>query len=187
MALVERIAAGDAEAETALVQRFSPPVLELLTYRSGDPQLAEDLHQDTFAVVLKRLREQGIDNPEKLPAFICQTARNLLIAHRRKFSRRQTYADTETVERHSDATATAADDYQREQTAMAIAALLKELRKPRDREILHRYYVLDEPKRNICQALDLSDAHFDRVLYRARERFRTLLERKGLDRQLRSV
>jgi RNA polymerase sigma-70 factor (ECF subfamily) len=52
---------------------------------------------------------------------------------------------------------------------------MEQLAQPRDREILHRFYLLEEDKSVICSALDLSAAHFDRVLYRAKQRMRELL------------
>jgi len=39
----------------------------------------------------------------------------------------------------------------------------------RDRDILQRHYLGDEDKGLICEALELTSAHFDRVLCRARQ------------------
>lgn len=177
--LVADIRAGDTDAETRLVRRFDAPLMELLTARSGDRNLAEDLRQETLRIVIERLRGRGIDDPERLPAFVCQTARNLLIAHRRKDARRRTTSDTTVVELQRDEHAAPARDYDRERTAAVVAELLAELRQERDREILRRFYVLDQPKADVCDTLDLSPQHFDRVLHRARRRFRELLLRRG--------
>jgi hypothetical protein len=49
----------------------------------------------------------------------------------------------------------------------------------RDREILIRFYLDEEDKDSICSSLRLSEAHFTRVIFRARNRFRELLERSG--------
>jgi RNA polymerase sigma-70 factor (ECF subfamily) len=49
----------------------------------------------------------------------------------------------------------------------------------RDRDLLVRFYLNDESKEDICASLDLTDEHFNRVLFRARNRFRELLERRG--------
>ncbi|PYQ63799.1 MAG: hypothetical protein DMF53_09225, partial [Acidobacteria bacterium] len=46
--LVRRIAAGDASAEEALVLRYSRGILYLLRRLGAPPDLAEDLHQETF-------------------------------------------------------------------------------------------------------------------------------------------
>ena len=56
--------------------------------------------------------------------------------------------------------------------------VLAELKNDRDREILSRYYIADEAKEDICRDLELSDLHFNRVLFRARQRYRELFERR---------
>ena len=54
--------------------------------------------------------------------------------------------------------------------------LLNDLKNARDREILFRSFVLDHDKIEICEALELSKENFDRVIYRAKRRFRQILE-----------
>ena len=49
----------------------------------------------------------------------------------------------------------------------------------RDRDILVRFYLNDEAKEEICRELRLSEEHFNRVIFRARNRFRELLEQRG--------
>ena len=63
-------------------------------------------------------------------------------------------------------------------------ALLNELGQPRDREILQRFYVQEEDKERICNDLHLDGAHFNRVLFRARERFRELVMRHEMRQRL---
>jgi RNA polymerase sigma-70 factor (ECF subfamily) len=46
------------------------------------------------------------------------------------------------------------------------------MRNERDREILRRVYILEEPREIVRRDLDLDELHFNRVLHRARERFR---------------
>ena len=54
--------------------------------------------------------------------------------------------------------------------------MLAELKNERDRDILSRYYIADQDKDAICRDLQLSDLHFNRVLFRARQRYRELYE-----------
>ena len=55
----------------------------------------------------------------------------------------------------------------------------------RDREILFRFYLAEDDKERICRDLGLTAVHFNRVLFRARERFRELYRKwtaaRGLD------
>ena len=59
--LVQRIHGGDREAESQLIQKYSKPFLTLLRCKVKDPELAQDLHQDTFRVVLGRLRGKDLE------------------------------------------------------------------------------------------------------------------------------
>jgi hypothetical protein len=45
-----------------------------------------------------------------------------------------------------------------------------------------RFYLHEESKEELCEMFGLSDLHFNRVIFRARERFRELLSRRGLGR-----
>src|SRR4051812_34374154 len=68
--LVRRIAAGDGAAEAALVERYSRGVLYLLRRLGAPPELADDLHQETFRIVIERLRRQGLEDPAGLPGLL---------------------------------------------------------------------------------------------------------------------
>ena len=71
-----------------------------------------------------------------------------------------------------------------QERAATVRHVLGELRNDRDREILSRYYIADEAKEDICRDFDLSDLHFNRVLFRARQRYRELFEsRQGAGRE----
>ena len=175
--LAQRIAGGDQAAEQEMIVRYSRPLLYMLRRRAGDPDLAEDLHQDVFRVVIERLRDRGIKEPEKLAGFIQSTGRNLLIGEIRRSQRRRTYADSDAIDASADTeSSTQFSDTSDEQEASAVRELLEELKPERDRAILIRFYLQQEDNASICSALDLTDLHFNRVLYRAKKRFRALIE-----------
>ena len=176
--LIARIESGDNQAESELAQSYTRGVRLLLFKRIGDFQLAKDLCQDTMEVVIRRLRAGELNKPGSLSAFIRQTAVNLSIQHFRK-EKRYVSQDDGIIElklTHRDRKASQIDN-------SAIQDLLhealKQLAVARDREILNRYYLRDEDKAQICCALNLSDAHFDRVLYRAKQRMRELIDRQS--------
>jgi RNA polymerase sigma-70 factor, ECF subfamily len=170
----------DFPASTSALQASLPELrrglLFLLRREVRDPTLAEDLCSETMRIVLERLQREPLDDPTKLPAFLAQTARNLAIAEWRKRERRQTVTGEEAViAAQPDEAVDASSHIQDHQRAQAVRRLLREMPTPRDRELLVRYYLHDEDKAEICRHLRLSDAHFNRVIFRARERFRVLL------------
>ena len=66
------------------------------------------------------------------------------------------------------------DAVARREEARDIAQTLESLPTERDREVLRRFYLTVEDKDRICDDLGLTRLQFNRVLYRARERFREL-------------
>jgi RNA polymerase sigma-70 factor (ECF subfamily) len=175
--IVRRIAAGDARAETALVERYSRGLHTLLRHMGARPEQVDDLHQETFRVVLERLRRRPLEDPAGLAGFLRGTARNLLVAERRKSARRRPPSDDEELGRAmhpapSQLSATLLDE-----EAETVRRLIRELPTDRDRQLLLRYYVGDEDREVLCADLGLDRVHFNRVLFRARQRFKETLVR----------
>src|SRR5918912_114581 len=54
-ALIGRAKAGDAEAISALYERYAPQIRRYIVARLGDPALAEDICGDVFVKVLESL------------------------------------------------------------------------------------------------------------------------------------
>jgi RNA polymerase sigma-70 factor, ECF subfamily len=186
--LVAQIGRGARDAEEAMVRRYGAALLYLLKRRTRDPDLALDLRQDTFRVAIEKLRSSPLDEPERLAAYLRGVALNLWIAHQRKYTRRATTADSEAVDEAADeSTAGPFENVSRDQVRDAIGVLLGELGTPRDREILKRLYIDDEDKDAICAALGVDATHFNRVLFRAKQRFRELVVRADRRNKLRLV
>lgn len=170
--LVERIGRGDGAAEQALVAKFSRGVMQMILRHA--PEHADDVHQDTFRAILERLRESGIEEPAQLDRFIVRTARNILLTTQRSAARRPVPTAPETVARFADQTPGPFEHLTRERTAHCVRQLIAELPNARDRAILYSFYIEGTDKEQICAELDLDTLHFNRVLHRARERFRAL-------------
>jgi RNA polymerase sigma-70 factor, ECF subfamily len=177
---VARLRAGDLKAESALLARFARPVRLLLDrHTSGRPE-AEDLFQDVFRLALEKLRRGELREPDKLPGFLAQIARSLAIEHYRKLGRRKTDTDSDAL---LAAPATGegplAELLDRENAAL-VRTVLGELGTPRDREVLLRVYLTEDDKDRIAADHGLTSLQLNRVLHRARQRYKELfLERQA--------
>ena len=185
--LVQRIGQGDRRAEEELVRRYQRGLIYLLKRRTGDPQLALDIAQETFRIAIEKLRRSPLDQVERVAGFLRGTALNLVSAEVRKNARRATSADSDAVDLAADDTAGPFDNVSAEQVQRLVRTLLNELPVQRDREILIRTYLEDEDKTSICEALGVDSAHYNRVLFRAKQRFRELLLSAASQRGLRVV
>lgn len=174
-AIVAGIQQGDARAENAFVEKFAARLGYILGRRTADSELAADLQQEALLIVLEKLRVNALNEPEKLGAYLQQTAVNLYIGHVRRQVRQQTASNTELIESLSSET----DQYVdllRERAASAVLEVIASLSNERDRLIMKAFYIDEKEKAVICAELDLSHRHFDRVISRARDRFRKLVE-----------
>jgi RNA polymerase sigma-70 factor (ECF subfamily) len=174
-ALVQRVAAGDREAEGELVARYGRGVELLLLRHTRSRQEAEDLYQETFLVALGKLREGQLREAEKLPGFLAGIARNLALETYRKHTRRRTEADSEGVQEHATVAPSQLGATLHREQAVLLRQVLGELPTPRDREILFRFYLGEEDRDAIAADLGLTGGQFNRVLHRARDRYRELL------------
>jgi RNA polymerase sigma-70 factor, ECF subfamily len=172
---VARITAGDGSAEERLLARYGRGVAVLLDrHTSGRPE-AEDLFQDTFRLALEKLRRGELREPEKLPGFLAAIARSLAIEHYRKAARRKTEPDSEVVLQAIDSRSGQLGELLARENAALVRRVIGELGTARDREILVRFYIAEEDKDRIAADYGLSGLQFNRVLHRARQRYKELL------------
>jgi RNA polymerase sigma-70 factor (ECF subfamily) len=181
--LVHRIVSGEPAAEAELVDRFSRALSFLSRRLTRDDTAAEDLSQETFRLVIEKVRKGELREPERLPGFVSSMARNLFLGSVRRGGRRQKWqGDSEATETAPDPAPGQLARLLAQERAAAVRGVLAELKNDRDREILSRYYIAGEDKEDICRDLELSDLHFNRVLFRARQRYRELFERRQGER-----
>lgn len=175
--LISRIAAGDRSAEVEFVRQFERGVRVLVRRhcRPADP-VVDDLVQDVLSGVLERLRAGAIHDPAALPAYV-QSA--VVYATSAEYRRRRPMQPESAIEQLPDPESPGSR-LDAAQLSRMLRELLAEMPVPRDREILRRFYLEEEDKESVCRALAIDPGHFHRVMFRARERFRTLLEGTGL-------
>jgi len=172
---------ADPVSSLSAVYRDYPGLRALILRRVRDPEVAADILQDAAVTTLEKLRSGEIAHPENLGGYLYRVAINHLRNHRRKD--RTALSSPEQLEELRDAV----DDPDwervgRPQWAAAARRMLEEMPAARDRELLERFYLNDEEKDTICRELNLSQEHFNRVIFRARNRFRDLLEQRGFGR-----
>jgi RNA polymerase sigma-70 factor, ECF subfamily len=180
--IVRRIQSSDPGAEEELVARFSRGLLFHLRRLTGDPALAEDLHQETFRIALPKLRREGLAEPERLGGYLLRIGRNLFLGGYRRRTRRgeDVALDPEEILDLPDVDTGQLSRLLKDEELREVRRLIAELGNDRDRQILFRFYVAEEDKQRICADLGLTSLNFNSVLFRARQRLKELLERAGV-------
>lgn len=173
--LASAISRGDRNAEAVLYKQYYPATLYLLERRTGNKDLAQDLCQEAFCVLIERLRAQALEQPEKLAGYLYHIAINVQIADLRKTLRRNTATNSDLMDTIADSRQNQLRQLLRERTASAVRTLIDAMDNSRDRKLLYGYFIQEKDKEEICKELDLSHRHFDRVLFRAKQRFKELI------------
>jgi len=175
---IRRIASGDRCAEAEFVRCYERGVRALVRRRCrpGDPAV-DDIAQEVLTRVLERLRVGAIRDPSALPAYV--QAMIVRAASSQYHSERLEVAIV-CIDEPS-----AADDPAEQagaaQRADLLRLLMQSLPVARDRDVLVRFYLDEQDRDEVCASLGIDTAHFRRVVFRARERFRELLLAAGLD------
>lgn len=166
---------GDATAETEMVERYSRGLTYLLARRIGDDERARDLLQETFCIAFKKLRDTDLANPERLAGYLRGIAIRVALNDGRRRNREPLSVDTDAIVSIPDSEPRQFQQISSEQTKSAVRKLLDSMPVERDRDLMVRFYVYDQDKDEICRVLGLDSLHFNRVLFRAKNRFKKIL------------
>jgi RNA polymerase sigma factor (sigma-70 family) len=149
---------------------------------TDDVSLVDDITQDALLLVLLRIRGKRIEHPERISSYVAQTAKYTLIGwYRRKANQHGSAIDVSEIE-SSDAGLEDALIAVEQQSL--VRSMITQLKVPRDQEILKRSYLFEEDKPSLCKHLDLPGQHFDRVISRARARFKKIIKAQKSETQL---
>jgi RNA polymerase sigma-70 factor (ECF subfamily) len=175
--LVQRIREGDENGLEELYRVFSRGIRFYICRQLGPQELDDRVH-DTFLIVVQAIQKGELREPERLMGFVRTIVRRQVAAqidqtiHQRR----------DTVE--LDGGMRIADDCRNPEQAAIIRERTELARRvlrtisPRDREILTRFYLLEESQEQICQDMNLSDTQFRLLKSRAKARFGELGKKK---------
>lgn len=171
--LVARIIDGDMHAETEMIQRYQRGLSLALLRLTTDRDVVEDAIQETWLVVLNNVRAEQLRDTSKLAAFIIQTGRNQLTMQFRKQGKSAHVNESDAPEA-VDKGLTPEQNSENFEKNKLITQVFNDMNQERDSVILTKFYLTGSTKQDLCDELDLSPAHFDRVIHRARARFKKL-------------
>lgn len=145
-----------------------PRLVQHFARLTGDVMLAEDLVQEAALVVLER--PGGFPTMENPEGYCFGIVRKLYLGQLRKDQRRATMSSPNPPD--TAGSPDVADEYAEQRQHSWLLELVKRLPARRDRALLERVLAYGQDKASICEALELSPRHYDRVLHRATDRLR---------------
>lgn len=179
--IVSRITAGDSTAEDEIIRRYERGVAVIIDNVVRSQPVTEDLSQETFRIVLEKLRRGDLRQPESLSGFVCSVARNAAITYIRRAKRYNLREEIGRAEHICDPAPNQLDQMLSRERSEIVRQVIGELKSERDREVLFRYYISEEDKNKICSDLGLTRIQFNNIIYRALARFKELYLQKVCD------
>ena len=174
---VDRIRAGDPRAMAELYAVFTRGIRYLLLRTLGVEEVDDRVH-DCFVIVTEAIRAGELRDPARLMGYVRTVVRRHIAASiDEAVSRRRTTVEYEdTVFSVSDWKDNPEQNLQARQRA-EIARRVFQGVSARDREILRRFYLLEQPYEQICDEMGLTYNQFRLLKSRAKARFGKLGQR----------
>ena len=174
--LVERIRAGEPAGMEELYRIFSKGIRYYL-YRQLGPQDLDDKVHDIFVIITQSIQRGDLREPERLMGYVRTIVRRQVAAHIDSAVQARRNSDLNDSRLTCDYTLSPERcliEHQNEELALRI---LNSLQK-RDREVLVRFYLDEQPAARICREMGLSETQFRLIKSRAKARFGELGKRR---------
>ena len=161
-----------------LYQTFARGIRFYLCRQLGPQELDDRVH-DTFLIVVEAIRDGELREPDRLMGFVRTVVRRQvasyiddMVQNRRDELARDTIGD-----RVPDLRDNPEQDVALGEKVELMKTILGGLA-ARDREILTRFYLYEEPQDKICRDMSLSENQFRLLKSRAKAKFSALGRRK---------
>ncbi|MGC8761897.1 MAG: RNA polymerase sigma factor [Bryobacteraceae bacterium] len=176
--LVEGFQARDPEAVSEFYQQSIRRLRLFFRARRIDQMQAEDLAQDVFLKVLAQIEAGALQEPERLFGYMRTIALRVYAAHVcEAVQGPETVPASEAPERLRDLRK-GPESQLLEQERWELARHVLASMKPREREILTRFYLYGQDPETICREMGLTATQYRLLKSRAKSRFGELGKRK---------
>jgi RNA polymerase sigma-70 factor (ECF subfamily) len=169
---VRRLRDGDRSTEEHFYSYFEPILRLKLRGRLPSQEAAEDVRQDTYLRVLKKLRGPGggeIRQGHSFGAFVLKVCNNIVLEGYRR-DRRTDPLDEKLLE-YLTTSENTEDDLFREQQRKCVRRVVSEMG-TRDRDILTAVFFEEQSKEDVCKKFGVSQNYLRVLLHRASKKFR---------------
>lgn len=173
---VRLLANGDRDVGDHFSHYFQDLLRAKARRRLREPELIDDVVQETLMRVLRTLRRDGLQDPRRLGAFVHSVCSNVLMETYRDRKRHE--IKDEKIDQPS-ATYDFDAPMANEQRKLAIAGVLVELH-DKDRNLLRALFLEERDRAEVCRDFQIRPGYLRVLVHRAKARFRHLLAEKGL-------
>lgn len=168
--LVVRIQRNESAALEQLYGLFSRGIKFMIVRQLGRQDIDDRVH-DTFVIVVQAIQRGELREPDRLMGFVRTIVRRQIANFIEKiYIRRRDELDIDSGVRVADRNISPEEAAIRTQNSRIMEEILRDCSR-RDREILTRFYLLEQSQEQICAEMGLNDTQFRLLKSRAKQRF----------------
>jgi RNA polymerase sigma-70 factor (ECF subfamily) len=168
--LVARIQRNESAALEQLYGLFSRGIKFMIVRQLGRQDIDDRVH-DTFVIVVQAIQRGELREPDRLMGFVRTIVRRQIANFIEKnYSRRRDELDIDSGVRVADRNISPEEAAIQTQNSQIMEEILRDCSR-RDREILTRFYLLEQSQEQICSEMGLNDTQFRLLKSRAKQRF----------------
>lgn len=168
--LVDRIQSGETAAMEELYRLFARGVRFYIRRQLGLQEIEDKVH-DTFVIVVQAIQRGELREPDRIMSFIRTVVRRQVANYISEAVHvRQEQLDLDYISEITDDNRTPEERVIFDQRVEMMKGLLRGI-SLRDREILTRFYILDQTMEEICEDMGISIDQFRLLKSRAKARF----------------
>ena len=177
VSLVSRVQRGEKAGMEELYLIFARGIRYYLCRQLGPQELDDKVH-DSFLIVVQAIQRGELREPERLMGFVRTIVRRQVAAYiDRVVHIRREEMDIELGTRIADRRGNPEQEVALREKAQLMQGVLARL-SARDREILTRFYLDEQPEEQICREMKLSETQFRLLKSRAKSRFGEIGKKK---------
>jgi RNA polymerase sigma-70 factor (ECF subfamily) len=169
---LERLRAGDYRTQEHFRVYFTALIRVKLRSRLHGQEAIEDVRQETFARFYAALREEKINQPERLGSFVNSICNNVLREQYRTESKHSSADDVDQNESPSPAPDPLAV-YSSREIQQKVRKVLEQLPE-RDRRLLREVILEERDKDEVCRDFGVDREYLRVLLHRAKQLFKSL-------------
>ncbi len=167
---VERIRNGDPAGIEELCKVFYRGIRFFVARHLG-PEEADDRVHDALLIVVQAIRRGELRDPARLPGYIRTVVRHMIA---NQIGRRVESRSRQVGLECASAAGARGGNPEEQAAAQERTEIMKEILRGlsrRDREVLTRFYLLEQSKQQICLEMALTETQFRLLKTRAKARF----------------
>jgi len=181
--LVEQVRKGDSGGLEELYRLFSRGIRYYLCRHLGPQELDDRVH-DAFLIVVQAIQHGELRDPERLMGFVRTVVRRQVVAYiDQAVQSRRDRLDLDLTPPISDQRENPEERLLAGEREEIMVKVMKSI-SPRDREILTRFYLLEQSQERICAEMNLTETQFRLLKSRAKARFGEVGKRRFLKSRL---